>query len=87
MCSTTGQFVEEFKEENLSDYFDLGIDNLANTDANYYHDVFQTKAEEKQQELQNGKTLRHSTTNGTCMKTNDIGQEEEDNNLVYDTKL
>ena len=87
MCSTTGQFVEEFKEENLSDYFDLGIDNLANIDANYYHDVFETKAEEKQQELQNGKTLRDSTTNGTCMKTSDIGQEEEDNSLVYDTKL
>lgn len=87
MCSTTGQFVQEFKEENLPDYFGLGIDNLVVIETKYYNDVFQTKAEEKQQELQNCKTLRYSTSGDTCMKTNDANQEEEDENLVYDTKL
>ena len=88
MCPKTGEFVEEFREENLPDYFDLGIDNLAQEGLDDQLDVWEIEAERTNQQLENGETVLDKNTPEHCgLGAYNQDQEAVDETLVYDTKL
>ena len=83
MCYTTGEFVEEFREKNMPDYFGLGFDNLGQDDTRC--EVFETIVEESKQQLENMET--GSSPDDFSTESNKQDQEDPYKDLVYDTKL
>ena len=84
MCPKTGEFVEEFREANVPDYFDLGIDNPVREDLGAELDVWDRETEETKEPEDNEETIRDESVGvGIC----NHAQESLDEEPVYDTKL
>ena len=83
MCYTTGEFVEEFREKNMPDYFGLGFDNLGQDDTRC--EVFETIVEESKQQLEIWKRVarRMTLVPSPINRIKKIHYKD----LVYDTKL
>lgn len=83
MCPSTGEFVEEFREENLPDEVGLGIDNLAHEDLDDQLDLCHTKTmETKHKETAKDK----GSPDVSGLGVHKDHQVVEDK-FVYDTKL